>query len=69
MSDIIEFIKQHWVAYLVGIVLAIALGLGASLFILRVGSTPGGVKDGAAQSTTDTGSSESSGIRLVDFDW
>lgn len=40
MSEIIEFIKHHWIAYLIGAILAIALGLGVSLFILRVGSTP-----------------------------
>lgn len=40
MSDIIEFVKQHWIAYLIGAIIAIALGIAAALFVLRIGSTP-----------------------------
>lgn len=43
MGEIIEFIKRHWVWYLVGALLAIGLGLGVSLIVLKVGTTPGGV--------------------------
>lgn len=41
MGEIIEFIKRHWVWYLVGALLAIGLGLGVSLMILKIGTTPG----------------------------
>lgn len=40
MSEIIEFIKEHWKAYLVAAILAIALGLLAAYGIMLVGSTP-----------------------------
>lgn len=35
-----DFIRRHWKAYLAGAVLAVALGIGASIFILAIGSTP-----------------------------
>ena len=38
------FIRRHWVAYLVGAVLAIALGAGAAVFVGAKASTPQEVK-------------------------
>lgn len=58
MGEIIEFIKRHWIAYLIGAVLAIALGLGTSLLILRVGSTPAELHDKEVAAEQGTGSSK-----------
>lgn len=35
-----SFIRRHWVAYLIGLVLAIALGFGVAIFVGIKGSTP-----------------------------
>lgn len=35
-----SFIKRHWIAYLIGAIVAIALGFGLSYFVGVVGSTP-----------------------------
>lgn len=35
-----SFIKRHWIAYLIGAIVAIALGLGLSYFVGVAGSTP-----------------------------
>ena len=35
-----KFIKEHWIAYLIGAVIAIAIGFGASYFVGVIGSTP-----------------------------
>ena len=35
-----SFIKRHWIAYLIGAVVALALGLGLSYFVGVAGSTP-----------------------------
>ncbi len=35
-----SFIRRHWVVYLIGLVLAIALGLGAAVLVGIKGSTP-----------------------------
>lgn len=48
MGEIIEFIRRHWVAYLIGAVLAVALGLGVSLVIMRIGTTPDDAGETAA---------------------
>lgn len=35
-----SFIKRHWIAYLIGVLAAILIGLGASYYVGVVGSTP-----------------------------
>lgn len=35
-----SFIKRHWIAYLVGAAVAVALGFGLSYFVGVAGSTP-----------------------------
>lgn len=35
-----SFIKRHWIIYLIGIVVALALGLGLAYFVGVKGSTP-----------------------------
>ena len=35
-----SFIKRHWIAYLIGAIVAIALGFGLSYFVGVAGSTP-----------------------------
>lgn len=36
----LDFIRRHWVAYLVGAIVAVVLGFGASYVIGQIGSTP-----------------------------
>ena len=36
----LEFIKQHWLAYLIGALVAIALGLGLADYVAELWSTP-----------------------------
>lgn len=36
----LDFISEHWKAYLIGVFVAIALGFGASYLLLVYGSTP-----------------------------
>ncbi len=45
-----KFIKEHWIAYLIGAVIAIAIGFGASYFVGVIGSTPEGASVVAAGS-------------------
>lgn len=35
-----RFIREHWLAYLIGLALALALGFGAAVFVGIKGSTP-----------------------------
>ena len=35
-----EFIKQHWLAYLIGALVAVALGLGLADYVAELWSTP-----------------------------
>lgn len=35
-----SFIRRHWVAYLIGAVIAIVIGLGAAYYVGVIGSTP-----------------------------
>lgn len=35
-----RFIREHWLVYLIGLALALALGFGASVFVGIKGSTP-----------------------------
>lgn len=62
----IEFIKRHWLAYVIGAALAVALGLGAAYVVGVIGSTPDDVvqeqTDGtdaaASEGTADASTSE-----------
>lgn len=40
----IDFIKRHWIAYLIGAVIAVILGAGASYIVGVKGSTPADVR-------------------------
>ena len=51
----LEFISEHWKAYLAGVLLAIALGFGASYLLLVYGSTP---EDAHVETTTEQSTSE-----------
>lgn len=53
----LRFIKDHWVAYLIGAVLAVALGFGASYLFWIKGSTPDDVhaKEIAAEQQGSSG--------------
>lgn len=54
-----SFIRKHWVAYLIGIVIAIALGLGLAYFVGVKGSTPESIHvDEVAQETEDSSQDE-----------
>lgn len=35
-----SFIKKHWLAYIIGVALAVAVGLGAAYVVGLVGTTP-----------------------------
>ena len=51
----LEFIGEHWKAYLVGVLLAVALGFGASYLFLVYGSTP---EDAHVEATAEQSTSE-----------
>lgn len=53
-----KFIKEHWIAYLIGAVIAIAIGFGASYFVGVIGSTPEDASVVAAGSAEGAGSAE-----------
>lgn len=40
----IEFIKEHWIQYLVGATIAVLLGLGLSFYLGNRWSTPASVR-------------------------
>lgn len=40
-----RYIRDHWLVYLIGLVVAIALGLGAAYVVGVVGSTPSSVRE------------------------
>lgn len=40
----IQFIKEHWVQYLIGATVAVLLGLGLSFFLGSIWSTPESVR-------------------------
>nr|WP_239464464.1 hypothetical protein [Collinsella tanakaei] len=50
---VFSFIRRHWVLYLVGIVIAVALGLGLAYFVGIKGSTPESVH--AAEVAAESG--------------
>ena len=37
---LLEFIKQHWLAYLIGAIVAIGIGLGLADYVAELWSTP-----------------------------
>lgn len=39
-ENVFSFIKRHWIAYLIGAVIAVLLGLGVSYFLGVKWSTP-----------------------------
>lgn len=40
----IQFIKEHWVQYLIGTTVAVLLGLGLSFFLGSIWSTPESIR-------------------------
>lgn len=40
----IQFIKEHWVQYLIGATVAVLLGLGLSFFLGSIWSTPESIR-------------------------
>lgn len=46
----IQFIKEHWLPYLIGAALAVILGFSAAFFVGIVGSTPDDVIEEEVQS-------------------
>lgn len=40
----IQFIKEHWVQYLIGAIVAVLLGLGLSFFLGSIWSTPESIR-------------------------
>lgn len=56
MSAFTTFIKRHWLAYVIGIALAAALGLGAAYVVGVIGSTP--EEEQQAQTVTGTGNTD-----------
>ncbi len=67
----LSYIRDHWIVYLVGAILAIALGAGAAYLVGVVGSTPpsaheqaAAAEDGAASqgsASTEAPAAEASG--------
>lgn len=51
-----SFIRSHWKAYLIGFVLAIALGLGAALFLGAKWSTPAEIRADHIKAESDRSS-------------
>lgn len=50
-----SFIKKHWVFYLVGAIVAVALGFALALFVGAKGSTPENLHaDEVVQESTDS---------------
>ena len=50
-----SFIKKHWVFYLVGAIVAVALGFALALFVGAKGSTPENLHaDDVVQESTDS---------------
>jgi len=41
---VIQFIKEHWVQYLIGAIVAVLLGLGLSFFLGSIWSTPESIR-------------------------
>ena len=44
-GTVFRYIREHWLVYLIGLVVAVALGLGAAYVVGVVGSTPSSVRE------------------------
>lgn len=66
------FFREHWVAYLIGAVLALALGFGAAYAVGVVGSTPASVRservasEEERQESLDATNGETSSLNSLD---
>ena len=64
----LRFIREHWIVYLIGLIVAVALGIGASYAVGVIGSTPESVhsqevaaeQEAASESANETGGSAAS---------
>lgn len=54
MSGVIDYIKQHWIAYLVGAVIAVLFGFALSYVLGQKWSTPAEVKAARVEARGDT---------------
>lgn len=55
------YIRRHWIAYLLGAILALALGFGAAYAVGVLGSTPDGDQSSGGSSETSFNMSVNSG--------
>lgn len=46
----LAFLRRHWLIYLIGAAVAVALGLGASYVVGVIGSTPESVREDQVES-------------------
>ena len=61
------FIKRHWVAYLIGATVAIALGLAAAYMVYQVGTTPASTQVTATNDAAPT-STDADGMNALEGD-
>ncbi len=65
-----KFIRQHWIAYLIGAVVAIALGLGASYLVYIKGSTPASIREEqvADEASRENTATDADGMNVLEGD-
>lgn len=61
----LEYIKDHWIQYLIGATVAVLLGLGLSYYLGQKWSTPESVREQRIAEEQVTGSED---LGDVDFD-
>lgn len=56
-SGMIDFVRRHWVAYLIAAVVAVVIGFGASYVVGVLGSTP---EDAHVEASADGAAADAS---------
>ena len=67
--SLLEFIKRHWVVYLIAAVIAVVCGLGASYVVGQIGSTPESLRAARTpDEETTTTVADADGMNSLDGD-